>query len=296
MTDTKARENIPAARVATELLSEQSTELLQELHLLTRDGALNADARRKLKQINHLCTLLAPGLEPVLAECDDVHIVDAGAGNAYLSFVLYDVFLKRLAGGRITAIDSRADLVQRATNRAATLGFDRLKPLCAPLAEAIAATAHGGNDLLPVPIHAVVALHACDTATDDAIILGLLAEASLIAVVPCCQTEVFGALKGHADTGPFSPLWRAPYHRREFASHLTNVIRCHVLEAAGYKVRATELVGWEHSLKNELIIARRHQRRNPSALRRLRRLLDKLPPLPIKLLAALHPTLAGPQT
>ena len=293
MTESKARKSVPADRVHTELLSEQSTALLKELHLLTREGHLNADARRKLKQINHLCTLLRPGLESVLEASDEVRIVDAAAGNAYLAFVLYEVFLARRPGASITGIETRAELVERATARAERLGFDRAHFVQAPLSGAIAAIAHGGNDTLAPPVHAVIALHACDTATDDAIVLGLLSAAPLIAVVPCCQTEVFGLLKGHADAGPFSPLWRTPYHRREFASHLTNVIRCLVLEAAGYKVRATELVGWEHSLKNELIGARRHQRRNPSALRRLGRLLDKLPPLPMKLLASLHPTLAS---
>ena len=285
------RQNVRAERVRTELLTEQSTELLKELHLLTRDGHLNADARRKLKQINHFCTLLRPALENAIGLRDNVQIVDAGSGNAYLSFVLYEVFLARKDSGRIIGVETREDLVKRSRERAERLGFDRLHFEQMPIAQAVAAIANGSETVLADGVDAVVSLHACDKATDDAIILGLLSDAEVIAVVPCCQAEVFNLLKGHAEAGPFSPLWRSPYHRREFSAHITNVIRGLVLEAAGYKVRATELVGWEHSLKNELIIARKHQRKNPRALRRLSRLLDKMPNLPMKLLASLHPTL-----
>lgn len=285
------RASVPADRVKTELLSDQSTTLLKELHLLTREGHLNADARRKLKQINHFCTLLQPALDTIIGSKDNIHIVDAGSGNAYLAFVLYEVFLARKANGRITGVESREELVKRCQERAGRLSFERMNFLHLPLSNAIGSFASGG-DLFGDGIDAVVALHACDTATDDAIILGLLAEADTIAVVPCCQTEVFNLLKGRADAGPLSPLWRTPFHRREFASHATNVIRCLVLEAAGYKVRATELVGWEHSLKNEMIIARKHQRRNQSALRRLSRMIERLPPIPMKLIASLHPNLA----
>jgi hypothetical protein len=84
--------------------------------------------------------------------------------------------------------------------------------------------------------------------------------------------------------GALSPMWRAGMHRREFGAHLTNVIRALVLESHGYRVRVTELVGWEHSLKNELIVAVRHQRGNSLARRQLATLLAALPPLPMWLL------------
>ena len=139
-------------------------------------------------------------------------------------------------------------------------------------------------------VHAVLALHACDRATDEAIVLGVRAGAELIAVVPCCQAEAAACLEGRALDGTLSPLWRHPLHHRELGAHLTNVIRALVLEAHGYRVRVTELVGWEHSLKNELIVAERHQRQNGLALAQLRRLLADLPPLPLWLLGELMPT------
>jgi hypothetical protein len=115
---------------------------------------------------------------------------------------------------------------------------------------------------LPKRIDVVTALHACDSATDDAIAFGLARKASHIVVVPCCQAEVASVLrltKGEAmKKSALSEMWRHPLHTREFGAQITNVMRCLRLEASGYKVSVTELVGWEHSMKNELIVASRH--------------------------------------
>jgi hypothetical protein len=104
----------------------------------------------------------------------------------------------------------------------------------------------------------VTALHACNTATDDAIAFALKKKAKFMVLVPCCQAEVASVLrknKSQALKNPLSEIWRHPIHTREFGSQITNVLRCLQLEAHGYQVTVTELVGWEHSMKNELIIA-----------------------------------------
>ena len=115
------------------------------------------------------------------------------------------------------------------------------------------------SDALPDHIDIVTALHACNTATDDAIEFALQKKANYIVLVPCCQAEVAATLKktkgAFIKQNPLAELWRHPLHTREFGSQLTNVLRCLQLEAHGYQVTVTELVGWEHSMKNELIIA-----------------------------------------
>ena len=122
----------------------------------------------------------------------------------------------------------------------------------------------------------ITALHACDTATDDALVLAIAQAADHVAVVPCCQAEVARQLESAKPTDPVdAALFEHPLHRREFGSHLTNVIRGLALEAHGYKVTVTELVGWEHSAKNELIIAKRVQRYNKQARATLRGLLER---------------------
>ena len=244
---------------------ENSVALLKALHILTPDGRLNADSRRKLKQVLHLVQLLRPALDALLAEKDSPVIVDLGPGKSYLGFILYDLIVGPSGRGRIYGVDSRLELVERCRALAASMGFERMEFLAQPIEEAT--MADGRADM-------VTALHACDTATDDAIRFALRHDARVVALIPCCQAEVARLLQ--KATGPLDQLWRHPIQRREFGAQLTNVIRGLHLEAHGYKVRVTELVGLEHSLKNELILAERHQRSNPMAKRELDRLIDQV--------------------
>jgi len=254
-------------QVRRELLPGQSVELLKELHLVSRDGALHADSLRKLKQVNHLVQLIAPALGDVLERYKEPVIVDAGAGNAYLGFVLYELFLKGHASSILYSVETRADLVEHGMERAARLGYTRMRFLHAPIGEA-------PKDL-PERIHLLTALHACDTATDDALVLAVRHNADHIAAVPCCQAEVAAQLKEapHKAAAPWPLLWSHPIHRREIGAHLTNVVRALALQSLGYQVTVTELTGWEHSLKNELILARRVHREHRGARKELDQLL-----------------------
>jgi Methyltransferase domain len=252
--------------VRRELLPGQSQDLLRELHLLGRDGALHADTLRKLKQVNHLFQLLEPALLDVRERHPEGVLVDAGAGNAYLAFVVYELFLREPDSREVIyCVEPREDLCQRAEERAHRLGYDRMRFVRAGLSQAP----------LPDRVHLLMALHACDTATDDAIAVALRRGADHIAVVPCCQAELAAQLKEHPDAAPqpWPTLWAHPIHRREMGAHLTNVIRALVLESFGYQVTVTELTGWEHSLKNELILARRVHREHRGARARLQSLL-----------------------
>lgn len=231
----------------------QSVELLKELHILTRDGKMNQDSRRKLKQVYHLFQFIEPLLKDVLAERADFSLVDHGAGKSYLGFILYDLFFKEQGReARIFGIETRDELVARSRELAGRLGFDRMAFLNLSVADSIA------SPQLPSRVEVVTALHACDTATDDAIRFALAKRSRFIVLVPCCQAEVAAALrknKSAALKNPLAELWRHPIHTREFGSHVTNVLRCLQLESHGYQVNVTELVGWEHSMKNELIVA-----------------------------------------
>ena len=239
--------------MAAELIPGVSVDLLKELHLLTRDGDLNADSRRKLKQVNHLLGLLKPAIEDVLARFGDPVIVDCGAGKGYLGFLLHDAFLK--AAGKGTVAEARAK----------RLGMTRMKFVLGDIATAA----------VPERVHLLTALHACDTATDDAMLLAFRGNADHVALVPCCQAEVARQL-ADAKSPPASamrPLFEHAWHRREFGSHLTNVIRALALESRGFKVTVTELAGWEHSLKNELLLAKRQKASDTAASAKLAELL-----------------------
>ena len=268
----------PASTAAQDTLSElwpgQSVELLKALHILTRDGALNADSRRKLKQVLHLANLIRPALVTSLAEKDQPVLADLGAGKSYLGFVLYDLFFRKEDRGTVYAVESRHDLIETSKQIASASSFERM--------HFVESTIRGAS-LPEDKADIVTALHACDTATDEAILFALRHEAKFIALVPCCQAEIATELE--SSKKPERQLWRHPIQRREFGAHLTNVLRGLFLEAHGYKVRVTELTGLEHSLKNEFIFAERHQRANAAAKAEYDRLVAQFGVQP-KLLAA----------
>ncbi|MBA5689374.1 class I SAM-dependent methyltransferase [Rugamonas apoptosis] len=261
--DNRAAKSVPlAATTSTATMPEirdgQSVALLQELHILTRDGKLNQDSRRKLKQVYHLYQFIEPLLKELQAERGEggpgISLVDHGAGKSYLGFILYDLFFKGLQDdSHIYGIETREELVARSQELAKKFNFPGMSFLPLSVAESTE------SKLLPEQIDVVTALHACNTATDDAIHFALKKKAKYMVLVPCCQAEVASVLKKNKGKAlaksALTEIWRHPIHTREFGSQITNVLRCLQLEAHGYHVNVTELVGWEHSMKNELIIA-----------------------------------------
>jgi len=270
-------------QVIEELRPGQSIELLKELHILTREGKLNQDTRRKLKQVYHLYQFIEQLLNEVLQTNAAFTLADHGAGKSYLGFILYDLFFNvahagQKSAGHIYGIETRPELVEKSRALATRLGFERMSFLNLSVKNATTSTD------LPTCIDIVTALHACDTATDDAIAFGLAKQARHMVLVPCCQAEVAGVLKAsralNLTRTPLAELWRHPLHTREFGSQITNVLRCLQLEASGYNVTVTELVGWEHSMKNELILASQAAVPNipktKAAQVRLQQVLDEL--------------------
>lgn len=251
----------------------QSIELLKELHILTRDGKINQDSRRKLKQVYHLYGFVEPLLNELQQENADLNLVDHGAGKSYLGFIIYDLFYKNLEKGHVYGVETRDDLVKKSSELQTKFGFKNMSFLKASVIESIQ------SDQLPKNIDIVTALHACDTATDDAIDFALNRNAKYILLVPCCQAELAKSLrlnKSKQLASPLTEIWRHPIHTREFGSHLTNVLRCLRLEAFGYQVTVTELIGHEHSMKNELIVAKKIEGPRKRASDRLEWILQEI--------------------
>jgi hypothetical protein len=291
MTKHKAKPDT-AKPLDLDLRPGQSIELLKELHILTREGKLNQDSRRKLKQVLHLFQFIEKILNELSAEDagkvaqaaniggvavtptgTGLTLADHGAGKSYLGFIVYDLFFKASSEGHIYGIETRTELVEASRALAQRLDFQRMVFLNTSVAES------SQSDLMPTHIDVVTALHACDTATDDAIAFGLLKKARAMVLVPCCQAEVAAKLRQNKALNlsrtPLAELWRHPLHTREIGSQLTNVLRCLYLESKGYTVTVTELVGWEHSMKNELILARYTGRPKAGAADRLQALLSE---------------------
>lgn len=261
-----------------EIRDGQSLELLKELHILTRDGKINQDSRRKLKQVYHLYNFIEPLLKKLSQTEAALTLVDHGAGKSYLGFIIYDLFFKGLADqenghGHVYGIETRADLIEKSVALQKKLEFKKMSFLNLSVADSITSAK------LPDSVDMVTALHACDTATDDAIHFAIAKNAKYIVLIPCCQAEVAAALrknKAQQLASPWTEVWRHPIHTREFGSHITNVLRCLQLESYGYQVTVTELVGLEHSMKNELIVATKHEKPKQRPAERLKYILSEM--------------------
>ncbi len=257
----------------SEIKPNQSIDLLKELHILTRDGKMNQDSRRKLKQIYHLYNFVEPLLKQLKDSDSKMNLVDHGAGKSYLGFMIYDLFYKNLDRGHIYGIETRPALIENSKKIADLLKFKNMSFLNLSVADSIT------DKNLPEHIDIVTALHACDTATDDAIEFAIKKNAKHIMLIPCCQAEVAAVLKKHKPkqlANPLTEIWRHPIHTREFGSHMTNVFRCLQLESYGYQVTVTEFVGLEHSMKNELIIATKIENKRQRHTDRLNQILNDL--------------------
>jgi hypothetical protein len=167
-------------------------------------------------------------------------------------------------------VEARTELVKKSEELAALLGFQKMLFVNSPIKESVQ------SELIPSQVQLVCALHACDTATDDAIDFALAKNADFLVLIPCCQAEVSRSLNQAKaemkDTSQYQ-IFRHPLHSREFGSHLTNVLRCLRLESEGYKVTVTEFTGLEHSLKNELIIAKKIEKPRERFKRKIKDLL-----------------------
>lgn len=245
---------------------KRTAALMRALGLLGKGGGASADAHRKIKQITHLLRLIAPALDDVFKRYEQPVIVDAAAGKSYLGLLLYERILRPQGRGRLVVIEQREDLVQRLQRLVQELEYDRVDVVHE---SAIRAE-------WPERAHLVVALHACDTATDEVIVRMLGARADHVALIPCCQAEI-ARLLVELQESELTPLWQDAWHRREFGAHLTNVLRTLALRANGYQVTVTELAGWEHAVKNELILGRRVGRYHEPSRAKLRELRAQIP-------------------
>ncbi len=233
------------------ILPGEAPALLRALGLLSSDGTLPPDRARKFFQINHLVRLIEPQMLAMHAAHDVVRIVDAGCGRSYLTLLLAHCAKQRGAAIEILGIDQNPELIEECRRRTALAELSDLVRFEARAVDTVVRETLG-------EVHVVVALHACDTATCDAIALGVAVDAELIAVAPCCQAELARGWSELENTvGGFAPVWNAPHLRREIAAHVTDAMRMTLLRAVGYDVSAAEFAGTEHTKKNTLLRAYR---------------------------------------
>jgi len=235
----------------------EAAPLLRAIGLLHRDASMPPTQARKYFQINHMVALLLPAIRELRARHEVIRLLDAGCGRSYLSLLIAwcgrHVWNHRI---EVRGVDREPAVIAEGRRRAELAGLDDLVRFEVAALDSVDAAA----------MHGVLALHACDTATCDAIALGVAARAEMIAVAPCCQAELARAWAALADQeGAFAPIWRTPHLRRELAARITDTMRTLLLGAAGYEVSTIEFVPVEHSAKNTLIRAVRRTAGDPAA-------------------------------
>lgn len=240
----------------------EAAPLLRALGLLLDDASLPPSRVPKYFQINHMLALLAPALRELRARHPVLHLLDAGSGRSYLTLLIAwcakHVWAHPI---EVLGIDRNAAVIEESRRRCALAQLDdvvRFEAGALDTLDVVAAWTRAFGGAEPPAVHGVVALHACDTATCDALALGIALGAELIAVAPCCQAELaraWSALDARGDAGAFRPIWGAPHLRREVAAHITDAMRTLLVRAAGYEVAAIEFVPAEHTRKNTLIRA-----------------------------------------
>lgn len=229
-------------------LSETNKPYLHALGITGKDGAVRNDAQDKFRQINKMVEIFAPLIQVIKA--DKPRIVDMGAGKGYLDFALYD-FLANVAGrpAEVIGVEMRDKLVADGNATAAASGFEGLSFVSGTILDYDAS----GAD-------AVIALHACDTATDDAIFRGINAGASLIAVAPCCHKQIRRQMEAGKAEDKLSVLLRHGIFMERQAEMVTDALRALLLELNGYRTKVFEFVSDAHTPKNNLIVAEKDGR------------------------------------
>ena len=227
---------------------------LARLGLTGGDGKVFKNATDKYRQLEHFIELLDPHLR-ALPDDRATRIYDMGAGKGYLTFALYDHLTKALGKpARMTGIEFRKDLVQKCTATAAAVNFVGLD-----FRQGLIDTAEVAD------ADVVIALHACDTATDDAIAKGIKAEADLIVVAPCCHKQIRRELERAKPDNALKPLLQYGIFLERQAEMLTDTLRCLLLNKNGYKTKAVQFISDAHTPKNVLLIAERKKKLGDTA-------------------------------
>lgn len=211
------------------------------LGIMDQYGKVFPNKRDKFYQINRFLELIQEIFEN--QENKEFMVVDFGCGKAYLTFALMEMILKKNLSVKMLGIDRKKEVVENNNRQAQELGFSQMSFIAGNI-----------DDPLPCKkIDVTLSLHACDTATDDAILQGLKYNSDWILVAPCCQHELFHQIK----TPSLQPLLKHGILKERISSLLTDAIRASILEAFGYQVDVIEFVDTEHTPKNILIRAKK---------------------------------------
>lgn len=234
-------------RAKPQILPEsEPPPFLQTIGVTTRDGRVRADQQRKFRQINEFLRLIDETGEVERLEGRPIRVVDLGCGSAALTFATYHYLsaVKNLPVA-MEGVDIKPHLVERHRQTAESLGWDGLSFQAARIADYQPTT----------PADVVLALHACDTATDEALARAIGWRSKLIFSAPCCHHHLQAQLNTAETPESFRPVLRHGILRERLGDILTDAFRALILRLMGYRAEVLEFVAVEHTPKNLMIRA-----------------------------------------
>ncbi len=242
---------VPSAdhdRSKNRLISANEKPYLTALKITDETGKVLPNSQDKYKQINHYIEILSTLIKEIPAR-DTVKVVDMGSGKGYLTFALYDYLTNVLKlTSEVTGVEFRPELVDLCNKIAKTSGFSKLsfEP------GTIENYDNSGANIL-------IALHACDTATDDAIYKGITAQADLIVVAPCCHKQIRRQMEAGKASNELDFLTKYGIFLERQAEMVTDGIRALILEYFGYKTKVFQFISDAHTPKNVMIVGIKSQ-------------------------------------
>lgn len=230
------------------LSADIEKKYLQELNITDAKGEVFKNAQDKYKQINQYISLLSPLLQD-LKDVELQHVVDMGSGKGYLTFALYDYLHNVMKlNTQVTGVEYRPDLVELCNRIAVNSGFNALRFEEGTIQE-----------FETERIDLLIALHACDTATDDAIFKGISSGARLIVVAPCCHKQIRREMTASKTKNELSFITKHGIFLERQAEMVTDGIRALILEYFGYKTKVMEFISGVHTPKNVLVVGVKHK-------------------------------------
>ncbi len=233
---------------------DEKSGWLHPLGVATGEGVVKPSMYSKFRQIAKFIEIIDSTLKGAgLEEDRPVCVTDIGSGKGYLTFALYAYLAERFSvQPQVTGIDRKPDMIKLCNDVASRAGFGGLKFECGELGEHSAGQQQGSD------IDILIALHACNTATDEAIYQGITSKAKLIVCAPCCQHEIAPQLEVQGSA--LAPLAQHGLFRQRQADLVTDIARTLLLESAGYSVKVIEFISSEHTSKNVMIVGTRSKK------------------------------------
>jgi len=236
-------------RIKERLIEPSENIYLRELGITNANWEIRREMSDKYKQINKYIELLAPYLND-FSKFESIHFADMGSGKGYLTFALYDYLANKLKiNTKATGVEYREDMVNLCNNIAQKANFEGLKFIEGTIEKA---------KLEKIDI--LIALHACDTATDEAIFRGINSNAELIVCAPCCHKQI---RKAFNVSNELSNVTKFGILKERQAEIITDTLRAMIMEAFGYKTNVFEFISLEHTPKNVMIVGKKSRNEKP---------------------------------